>query len=132
MVLFLLTAETGEAGEPFALISGGTDPTMPDELPLTLGSSRYSSFRLCRLRRYRKKAAPPTRRRPPTTPTTMPTMAPVASPECFTGVPVWRSPVGSCEVELLSDVCPGGGVVEEVEVEKVVEEEEEDDESVVD
>lgn len=132
MVLFLLTAETGEAGEPlFALISGGTDPTMPDELPLTLGSSRYSSFRFCRLRRYKRKAAPQTMRAPRTTPTAMPAMAPVLNPECFTGVPVWRSPVGSCEVELLSDVCPGGGVVEEVEVEKVVEEDD-DDESVVD
>lgn len=105
MVLFLLTAETGEAGEPlFALISGGTDPTMPDELPLTLGSSRYSSFRFCRLRRYKRKAAPQTKSKPPTTPTTMPTMAPVPSPECFTGVPVWRSPLGSCEGELSSDV----------------------------
>jgi hypothetical protein len=120
-VLFLLATETGEAGEPlFTLISGGTDPTMPDELPRTLGSSRYSSW-FCLLRRSQKKKARAMIATPPTMPTTMPAMAPDESPdfELLVVVPDWSplgSPVCRGRPPLLLELCPpddadeGGGV----------------------
>lgn len=126
IVLFLLAAETGEAGEPlFALISWGTDPTMPDELPLTLGSSRYSSLFCLLRRRNQNKRAPARTSKPPTTPTTMPTMPPVPSPDFLDEAPFW-SPLGSVcvgDLPLPSVTCPDddelAGVVEVEDVESV-------------